>query len=624
MTQPPVSLSQHLLTRSDLAKLGIPAGRILTWLGNGWLDQVGSLPGAQPHGDPVFAVLTRELRNELAARLLELGKDTVVFSPLRVRSLLMRSLLLEQHGKAAPRETPVPVVAEPPEADPVTAALQDPDVADALRKAANDLVREVDTVLELAREEARLEAIEQAAEAAANSLGDPMEDHFSDAHDAEPRGTRDVDFFDVDDLAEELGVWTEDETAAVSVDATLAKNAPTADAPPSHQEAVPGADLAEENPTAESPVAEEEATIEEVVSTRVDENDVLSAEPQTSAVEEVAASETSVIDEEAHDDQTLTAIEDVTSTEEVTAEALQAAIIDQRDEPAVVAEIAAPAQPFSDLAPTESVVPKNLQAEPEPNTEGEALVADSALEMTPGGEKPPNQATEASELDDLLNDPPPSTTTAAEVAVAQEVAFEEPSAVDPAAVEQAQTEPSEVPASQPEEETHAEPQQPMVAASSDAAMQRVESFLGELRGVLVELASRPQAPTIDVQPLVAAVQQGFTQAKDQTLATDTALASLTNRIGDFGDKVEHGVALAVHAALGSKTTAAPAPAMAAPTAFVVPSQDRTTLALLAIGFLVLCWTVVFWFKTGNPRLALGTLIGANVIGCCLLVGRRNN
>lgn len=127
-----------------------------------------------------------------------------------------------------------------------------------------------------------------------------------------------------------------------------------------------------------------------------------------------------------------------------------------------------------------------------------------------------------------------------------------------------------------------------------------------------------------MQPLVAAVQQGFTQARDQSQATDTALASLTNRIGDFGEKVEHGVALAVHAALGSKSTAVPGPVMSAPAAFVVPRQDRTTVALFAIGFLVLCWTVIFWFKTGSPRLALGTLIGANVVGCCLLVGRRSN
>ncbi|MBP8302015.1 MAG: hypothetical protein KA020_16730, partial [Planctomycetes bacterium] len=76
--------------------------------------------------------------------------------------------------------------------------------------------------------------------------------------------------------------------------------------------------------------------------------------------------------------------------------------------------------------------------------------------------------------------------------------------------------------------------------------------------------------------------------------------------------------------LGSKSTPAPGPVMSAPAAFVVPRQDRTTVALFAIGFLVLCWTVIFWFKTGSPRLALGTLIGANVVGCCLLVGRRSN
>jgi hypothetical protein len=36
----------------------------------------------------------------------------------------------------------------------------------------------------------------------------------------------------------------------------------------------------------------------------------------------------------------------------------------------------------------------------------------------------------------------------------------------------------------------------------------------------------------------------------------------------------------------------------------------------------LCWSAIFWFKTGNAGLAVSTLVGANVIGCCLLAGRR--
>ena len=111
-------------------------------------------------------------------------------------------------------------------------------------------------------------------------------------------------------------------------------------------------------------------------------------------------------------------------------------------------------------------------------------------------------------------------------------------------------------------------------------------------------------------------------AGEQAKATDSALASLTTRLGEFGEKVEHGVALAVHAALGPRTQVAqPVPALITAPSFVVAKTERSTIALFAIGFLLLCWTGIFWFKTGNTRIAVSTLVGANVVGCCLLLGR---
>ncbi|MCC7061673.1 MAG: hypothetical protein IT456_02645 [Planctomycetes bacterium] len=687
MTQPPVSLSQHLLTRSDLAKLGIPAGRILTWLGNGWLDQVGALPGHGTQGDPVFAVLTRELRHELANRLLELGKDTVVFSPLRVRSLLMRSLLLQQHGTTPPAKTAAPATAEPPEADPVIEALLDPDVADALRSTAHDLEREVETVLELAREEARLEAIEQAAEAAANSEGDPMEDGFRAADDDDAANeSHDVDFFDVDDLADELGVWTEDPPRAAPPVEEPAEDQPAvnevdADVSPSPAEPlqspiveptqdavatdVAAQDVPEEatlddvaseivEPVLEQAGAQEGADEEPIAEQPVPDNEVVVdvspslAEPLQSAIAEQTqdAVATDVGAQGAPEEATL---DDVAS--EIVEPVLEQAVAQEgageetiAEQPVpdneVVADVSpSPAEPLESaiaadiegpsehnieptlagVAPAEGFVSHAEQAELEPTMAAATDEVQGTSASAEAAEISPPQSPEANALEDMLSAPMQPAEADSEFAATPAAAFEEAAPAPEVPTESPTLAPSAT-------STTIEPvrQEPTGVVTSDAAMQRVESFLGELRGVLVELATRPPAPPIDVQPLVAAVQQGFTQARDQSQATDTALASLTNRIGDFGEKVEHGVALAVHAALGSKSTAVPGPVMSAPAAFVVPRQDRTTVALFAIGFLVLCWTVIFWFKTGSPRLALGTLIGANVVGCCLLVGRRSN
>jgi len=153
-------------------------------------------------------------------------------------------------------------------------------------------------------------------------------------------------------------------------------------------------------------------------------------------------------------------------------------------------------------------------------------------------------------------------------------------------------------------------------------MTRVESSLGELRHALVELANRPQAQPLDVQPLVAAVQSGFVHSAADAAATNSAISSLAQQLGDFGKRVEVGVALAVRTALDREPRNETA--SASPVSFVVARTERSTIVLFGIGFLLLCWTAIFWFKTGSPRLALGTLVGANLIGCCLLAGRRRS
>lgn len=569
MTRPPLSLSHHLLTRSDLAKLGIQAGRILTWLANGWLDQVGNLPGIDAHGDPVFAVLTRDLRNELATRLQELGKDTVVFSPLRVRSLLVRAML--RNGKdpaAGPTATlGQPVEAAPPTPDPVAEALHDTNVTGVLRLAAQDLEQEVEQVLALAREEARLEALELATtsdpQPGPRSPSDLGEDSVDSPDDDDPisEDEGEADFFDTDDLAEELGAWAPD--AAVDVPPVTEPLAVIATEPTPAAAAIVPANP----PGSTEALPTETAAAESLTPTEVLAEQPTAAGPDAGADGGKAPDEAAITDEP------------------------------EMRESKIMSE------------------PK-LDEVPEADATANPAVAHNPSRSN---EAPAHEPT----LEEMLSADQPVPEPASELALAPDDALFVELAAAPPAPAATSTEAPLAAQPPPDRASASEPANPAAETTSALAMQRVESFLGELRHVLVELANRPQPPALDVQPLVAAVQQGFVHSSQQAKATDTALASLTDRLGEFGGKVEHGVALAVHAALGTHrggAVAAGAMPVATPS-FVIARPERSTIALFAIGFLLLCWTAIFWFKTGNTKLALTTLVATNVIGCCLFVGK---
>ena len=155
------------------------------------------------------------------------------------------------------------------------------------------------------------------------------------------------------------------------------------------------------------------------------------------------------------------------------------------------------------------------------------------------------------------------------------------------------------------------------------SLQRVETLLGELEQALADLAPRPTpAPSpIDVAPLVEAVQAGFERATAHSAATTVALTSLSDRIDGLGQQVEAGVQQAVAA---RSTRAVPTHAAANPvsTPLVLAPAERRPIAMLALAALVLGWSMLLWFKAGSPHLAQGTLIAANLVGCCLLLSRR--
>jgi hypothetical protein len=170
-----------------------------------------------------------------------------------------------------------------------------------------------------------------------------------------------------------------------------------------------------------------------------------------------------------------------------------------------------------------------------------------------------------------------------------------------------------------------------------ATITRVETFLERLQQSLLQLAQRPApappaapAPATDVTPIVQAVQAGSERAALSAATTTSALETLSERVGGLGAQFASGVDKALRAALARERAAtplmppSPPPPLAAAIAptITLPRQDRMPAALLALATSVLAWSLLFWWKTESQQLALGTLVGANLIGCCLLAARR--
>jgi hypothetical protein len=100
MTRSHPSLQRHLLTRSDFARLQVPAADVLAWLADGSLDQIGALPGAGI-GDPVFTVTSEALRERLESLLRAAGRRDVVLAPREVRTFLLRTLVDDRPAAAS-------------------------------------------------------------------------------------------------------------------------------------------------------------------------------------------------------------------------------------------------------------------------------------------------------------------------------------------------------------------------------------------------------------------------------------------------------------------------------------------------------------------------------------------
>jgi hypothetical protein len=156
--------------------------------------------------------------------------------------------------------------------------------------------------------------------------------------------------------------------------------------------------------------------------------------------------------------------------------------------------------------------------------------------------------------------------------------------------------------------------------SATLAMSRVETCLGELKNAMVAMTKRPEPAAIDLRPIVDAVQSGFEGASRQSAAIGSTVLSLAERLGRSAQQDEPGVSRAVGGAMERSTGARNhrgAPQL------VAARGDRLPISLLAMAVLMLCWSVLLWFKTGSPNVAIGTIVGAGVVACCLLAARRN-
>ena len=544
-------LQRHLLTRSDLANLEVPATEVFRWLAEGKLEQVGELPVGDDK-DPVFTVLSDSLRRELDERLATIDKPTVVMTPLGVRSFLLRALLHERDPLSRGDEQVLDAT-NTTEVEAEQARLVTTDeLGDVLQDLAVHRLDDVQTVLQLAAEIAATEAVvaeqiaHQPEDEAMNNDPEP-EELFEDTPPAaeaeveEPAAPAPAPFVQIERDIEDV-----DEPAEAPEDAPEETEV---------EEGFVAIELPESNDEQEVAEIVEEPSDDQVEAEGEDEQpDVAVEEPDADAPEPQPA------------EQSFVTIEVPASDDEQEVAEPEAPVAEVADEPEVIVE-----EPAAEI----------VEETPDDEVEAQAEVEPPAEEL------------------------------------------EEPDVV--AATAEATT----------EEPVAATAEEPQDFALTNATMDRVQDFLGELKSALVEMAQRPApapepAPAaepapVDVTPLVEAMQQGFERSASQATETTTALASLAQRMGEFGERVETGLTNGVRSMQSPHAdTSGPVMAMAAPqTEFVASGGNRQALVLSAVAVLVVCWSILFWVKTGSPRLALGTLVGANAIGCCMLLARRN-
>lgn len=676
MTRSSPSFHRHLLTRSDLARLQVPAGELLAWLTSGALEQLPEQASGSAD-DPVFAVPSPELRARLASWLAANGKPSVVLSPERVRPLLRT--LLARAPVAAGASLPTPL-GDANEFAPLHAVIVADAGADAAAAAADELAQ-------LAAAAADEEAREAGASADATAAGrlplhaasavppdaavtaaelmrapddtpphsatEPTSDGataLADAHAAEVGDV--LDARDATEIADAI-VDARTDTAFATPEGPGADDAPTdldasvqvaaAEDAPTDSDVAKAQGTAAEDAPADAVVAETQGTGADDAPTDPDASgqmaaaddaptDAVDAEAQGTAhatahhdaatapamATAEAAGEAGPAGDRARESAAANDLAAATAFPRRAAVALDDALFGDAGVPPDTAPAAQPAPATADVATSE--LESCFDADDLANALdglGPDAFGDDAGTTAPASDARPSPI--AIETGMTM-----SSNAAADAATSPDPFAEAPPAATSATA--AATTHGATPSTAARDVDGARP----ADGAASQTMARVEAFLGQLQSALLELAQRPApaappaaappaAAPLDVAPLLQAVQVGFDRSAEVVAATSSALATLGERVGEIGNRVEAGIDKAVRAARVEprELDAATAPR------FVVARSDRMPMVLLAVATLVIAWAIVFWVKTGSPKLALGTLVGGNLVGCCLLASWRS-
>ncbi len=613
-------LGQYLLTRSDLARLSIPAARILSWLAGGSLEQFGSLPNGRAGGEPVYTVLTRDLRQELAQRLTEIGKTNAVFTPLRVRSLLLRAMLAARLDATTADESG----REATEIAGVATQLEQSDLGSLLRRALQEIGAEASTVEQIAAEEAAREAAELGeggAERPTDLDGDATDGATDgsalpgDAGTAAPGATDEAGFYDPADLLLELQSWGEDPVDGPTD--PLAATPPPEPAPAEQDEAL--------GPTAAELDALRDALAASLADYRNVDKPFGPDAPSLDTAEPVppAAPEDPFERLSATLEQVRALVQEAASLDvfaelgptrvpepsDATLATLTALDEPVRDEPSMPApgdaEVDVNMDAASPNAPAEPESPALQLIELDPIDDG--LPVDDSSSALAGCGAQPTSRDEAPILAAVGEEPEPA-------------AAEDAPPLESATVGEAldamfglhEAEPASFGAvDAPAGAVEAPAAPPTADPTADFVLTEVRTFLGELRESLVGLAKGPGAQAADLDALVEAVRTGFESSQRELAQTNVAIGALVERVATVGSRIEHRIAGAPRSDGGAGAV------VAGPGA-----RSGASLALLAVSLLIACWSLVLWWKTGSARLAIGTMLGANAVACCVLLGRR--
>jgi hypothetical protein len=181
-----------------------------------------------------------------------------------------------------------------------------------------------------------------------------------------------------------------------------------------------------------------------------------------------------------------------------------------------------------------------------------------------------------------------------------------------------------------------------IVPAIEGGLARLSHAVGELRDAMVNAARRepfvPAPAPTDLGPVVHVLQAQLALSARQGEHGAAAVGALAQCVGDAAVQLQDGFERAIGAwtsaanALTAATSGAAAGSTAARTRAAAPAAEprpkaparRSAAALLGLAALLVAWSVLLWIKTGDARLALGTLVGGNALACCWLLAARRS